>query len=137
MDRIKFSTIDGKVEFEFPWEWIEVKNFKPKTNDLEAKASRGKLNGYLYRKRQAKIPDYVLPISVSVKRKEILDLLYILDQEKYKATYFDHWANKVVTAEFYTPKPELPVKSLPVDNDYGDIVYSPFNIEMIGYGDVS
>lgn len=137
MDKIKFKSVDGTLFFEVPWEWVESKNFKPKTNDIEAQGKRAKSNAYLFRKRQAQVPDYILPISVCLYRREILTLLNILKQEKYLATYFDHWADKVVTAEFYTPKPELAVKQLPYDNNYGSILYEPFEIEMIGYGDVS
>ncbi len=137
MDKIKFMSIDNSLSFDFPWEWCETKNLKPKKNDLEANAKRGKLNGTLYRKRQAQIPGYILPVSVAVYRKDIVTLLNILKQEKYKATYFDHWAGRVVTTEFYTPPFELPIRNLPLDNNYGNIKYAPFDIEMIGYSDVS
>jgi len=137
MEQIKFSSVDGTLVFYYPWEWMENKNFKPKTNDLESVAKRGKLNGKLYRKRQAQIPDYVIPINCCVLRRDIKILLSIIKQEKYYVTYFDHWAGRVVTTEFYSPKPELPVKKIPYDDNYDNILYAPFEFEIIGYGDVS
>ena len=140
MNKITFSTTESaetQKTFQIPWEWVDKGGLKPKTNDLESKAKRGNLNGYLYRKRMAQIPDYTLPILKALKRSEIADLLYILKQEACYVTYFDHWAGREVTAKFYTPKPELAVKQLPYDNSYSDIVYMPFTIEFIGYGDVS
>lgn len=140
MNRIKFETTESasiQKSFFIPWEWINKDGLVPKTNDLESKAKRGNLNGYLYRKRIAQVPDYILKILKNIKRSEITDLLFILAQEECYVTYFDHWAGREVRAKFYTPKPELSVKKIPEDNNYNNIVYGPFNIEFIGYGDVS
>lgn len=137
MDRITFATTDSQASFAIPWEWIEKGGLKPKTNDLESKAKRGVLNGMLYRKRIAQIPDYTLNVTKSLKRSQISDLLFILKQEECNVTYFDHWAGRIVTKKFYTPKPELTVKKIPQDNNFGDIEYAPFTIEFISYGDVS
>ena len=137
MDRILFKTTDNQHSFEMPWEWIEKYGLKPKTNDLDSSAKRGNLNGYLYRKRMAQIPDYTLSIVKSLKRSQLSDLLFILKQEEFNVTYFDHWAGRVVTQKFYSPKPQLSVKELPYDNNYSNIVYSPFSIEFISFGDVS
>ena len=137
MDKIKFLTTDGKKSFEFPWEWVEKGGLKPKTNDIEATAKRGRLNAYLYRKRQAQIPDHTLQVVKSLYRFQILDLLEIIKQEELNVYYFDHWANKFVTTKFYVPKPDLSVEKIPYDNDTGNILYAPFTIEFISYGDVS
>lgn len=137
MERIKFASVDGTLSFDFPWEWCETKNLKPRKNDLEATAKRGKLNGTLYRKRQAQIPGFILPISTNVYRYEVKALLKIIKQEKYKATYFNHWTDEFVTSEFYTPPMDLPIKELPENNNTDNILYAPFDIEMIGYSDVS
>ena len=69
--------------------------------------------------------------------QEILDLLEIIKQEELNVYYFDHWANKFVTTKFYVPKPDLSVEKIPYDNDTGNILYAPFTIEFISYGDVS
>ena len=74
MDRITFATTDNQTSFAIPWEWIDKDGLKPKTNDLESKAKRGVLNGTLYRKRIAQIPDYTLNIAKSLKRSQISDL---------------------------------------------------------------
>ncbi len=137
MDKIKFSTIDGTKSFEIPWEWVEKGGLKPKTNDIEASAKRGHLNAYLYRKRQAQIPDHTLQFVKSLYRFEILDLLEIIKQEDLNVYYFDHWANRFVTTKFYVPKPDLTVEKIPYDNNTDNIRYAPFSIEFISYGDVS
>lgn len=137
MDKIKFMTLDGSRSFEVPWEWVEKDGLKPKTNDLEASAKRGKLNGYLYRKRQAQIPDHTLQFVKSLYRYEIKPLLNIVKEEKIKVYYFDDWADKYVTAEFYVPKPDLARREIPLDNNTDNILYAPFSMEFISYGDVS
>lgn len=137
MDKIKFETTDEQRSFEIPWDWIEKDGLKPKSNDLDSKAKRGNLNGYLYRKRLAQIPDYTLQIIKSLKRSQIEDLLFIIKQEECYVTYFDHWKGSSVKTKFYTPKPDLPVRKLPYDNNVSNIEYAPFSIEFISYGDVS
>ena len=85
-----------------------------------------------------------LPIFLNLKKKKILvvgggnaafikikTLLKIIGQEKYKATYFNHWSDKFITSEFYTPPMDLPIKKLPEDNTTDNILYAPFDIEMI------
>ena len=80
-------SVDETLFFDIPWEWIEKNGLKPKTNDLEATAKRGKLNGYLYRKRQAQIPDYTLQFIESLYRYQIKTLLNIIKEEKIKVYY--------------------------------------------------
>lgn len=137
MEKIKFMTTDGKLSFEIPWEWIEKDGLKPKTNDLEATAKRGKLNGYLYRKRQAQIPDHTLKFVNSLYRYQIKPLLEIIKEEKIKVYYFDGWVDKFITTDFYVPKPDLSIREIPVDNNTDNILYAPFSLEFISYGDVS
>lgn len=137
MDKIRFMSVDETLFFDIPWEWIEKNGLKPKTNDLEATAKRGKLNGYLYRKRQAQIPDYTLQFIESLYRYQIKTLLNIIKEEKIKVYYFDHFADKFVTTDFYVPKPDLSIKRIPEDNNTDNILYAPFSLEFIGYGDVS
>lgn len=137
MEKIKFMSIDETLSFEIPWEWIEKDGLKPKKNDLEAIAKRGKLNGYLYRKRQAQIPDYTLNFIESLYRYQIKSLLNIIKQEKIKVYYFDDWADRYVTTDFYVPSPDLSRKRIPLDNNTDNILYAPFSIEFISYGDVS
>lgn len=137
MEKIKFMSIDETLSFEIPWEWIEKDGLKPKKNDLEATAKRGKLNGYLYRKRQAQIPDYTLNFIESLYRYQIKSLLNIIKQEKIKVYYFDDWADRYVTTDFYVPPPDLSRKRIPLDNNTDNILYAPFSIEFISYGDVS
>ena len=137
MDKIRFSTIDGTKSFEIPWEWVEKSGLKPKTNDIESNAKRGFLNAYLYRKRQAQIPDHTLKFVKSLYRFEIKTLLDIIKQEEINVYYFDHWADKFLTTKFYVPKPDLTVEKIPYNNDTSNILYAPFSIEFISYGDVS
>lgn len=137
MDKIKFMTEDNSSSFEIPWEWVEKDGLKPKTEDLEATAKRGKLNGYLYRKRQGQFPDHTLQFVKSLYRYQIKTLLNIIKQEKIKVYYFDHWKGAFVTAEFYVPKPDLSVREIPRDNNTDNILYAPFSLEFISYGDVS
>lgn len=137
MDKIKFMNMNESRFFEIPWEWVEKGGLKPKKNDLEATAKRGKLNGRLYRKRQAQIPDYTLQFVKELYRFQILDLINIIKEEQIKVYYFDHFANKFVTVDFYVPPPELVVNQIPYDNNTKNILYAPFSLEFISYGDVS
>ena len=137
MDKIKFMSVDETLSFEIPWEWIEKDGIKPKKNDLEASAKRGKLNGYLYRKRQAQIPDHTLNFVKSIYRYELKPLLKIINDEKIKVYYFDDWLDKFVKTDFYVPKPDLVRREIPEDNNTDNILYAPFSLEFISYGDVS
>lgn len=137
MDKIKFMSVDKTLSFEIPWEWIEKDGIKPKKNDLEATAKRGKLNGYLYRKRQAQIPDHILVFTEALYRYQIKPLLNIIKQEKIKVYYFDDWVDRFVETDFYVPPPELPRRRIPTDNNTDNILYAPFSLEFISYGDVS
>lgn len=137
MNKIKFMSVDETLSFEIPWEWIEKDGIKPKTNDLEAKAKRGKLHGDLYRKRQAQIPDHTLVFVEALYRYQLKPLLNIIKQEKIKVYYFDDWADKFVTTYFYVPKPDLARREVPSDNNTDNILYAPFSMEFISYGDVS
>lgn len=137
MDKIKFESKDGQKSFEIPWNWIEKDGLKPKSNELQSKAKRGTLNGRLYKKRQAIIPDYTLQFVSKLYRFQLLDLFEIIKQEEFYVTYFDHYVNRFVTADFYAPWPELSVAQLPYDNNTNNILYSPFLIEFISMGDVS
>ncbi len=137
MNQIKFMTMDETKIFEIPWEWIEKRGLKPKKNDLESVAKRGKLNGRLYRKRQAQIPDYTLQFVKSLYRFQIKDLIDIIKQEQIKVYFFEHFKGQFVTKDFYVPPPELPVDRVPYDNDTDNILYAPISLEFISYGDVS
>lgn len=137
MEKIKFESKDGKKSFEIPWNWIEKDGLKPKSNELQSKAKRGTLNGRLYKKRQAIIPDYTLQFVVKLYRFQILGLLEIIKQEEFYVTYFDHYVNKTVRADFYSPWPDLSVAQIPYDNNTDNILYSPFLLEFISMGDVS
>ncbi|MCI8575636.1 MAG: hypothetical protein HFI09_04115 [Bacilli bacterium] len=137
MEQIEFKSVDGKLSFKLPWEWIEKDGIKPKTNDLEATAKRGKLNGRLYRKRQAQIPDHSLKFVQSLYRYQIKPLLNIIKQEQIKVFYFDDWADKFVETDFYVPKPDLVRREIPEDNNTDNILYAPFEMEFVSYGDVS
>lgn len=137
MKKIKFETKDGNKSFEIPWNWIEKNGIKPKSNELQSKAKRGTLNGRLYKKRQAIIPDYTLQFTSELYRFQILDLLEIIKQEEFYVTYFDHYANRIVQADFYSPFPELSVVKIPYDDNTDNILYAPFLLEFISMGDVS
>lgn len=137
MQKIKFESKDGNKTFEIPWDWIEKDGLKPKSNELQSKAKRGTLNGRLYKQRQAIIPDYTLQFNRKLYRFQILDLLEIIKDEEYYVTYFDHYVNRIVRTDFYSPWPDLSVVKLPYDNNTDNILYSPFLLEFISMGDVS
>ncbi len=137
MDKIKFESKDGKEVFEIPWEWIEKGGLKPTSNELQSKAKRGALNGRLYKKRQAIIPDYTLQFLKNLYRFQLLELFEIIKQEEMNVYYFDHYVGKFVTKDFYVPWPSPPVEKIPYDNNTDNILYSPFVLEFISMGDVS
>lgn len=137
MDKIKFMSKDGTKSFEIPWDWIEKGGLKPNSNELQSKAKRGTLNGRLYKKRQAIIPDYKLQIVCNLYRFQLKSLFEIIKQEEMNVYYFDHYVGQFVTKDFYVPWPELAVAKIPPNNEVDNILYQPFLLEFISMGDVS
>lgn len=137
MDKIKFMSKDGTKSFEIPWDWIEKGGLKPNSNELQSKAKRGTLNGRLYKKRQAIIPDYKLQIVCKLYRFQLKSLFEIIKQEEMNVYYFDHYIGQFVTKDFYVPWPELAVDRIPPNNEVDNILYQPFLLEFISMGDVS
>lgn len=137
MDKIKFMSKDGTKSFEIPWDWIEKGGLKPNSNELQSKAKRGTLNGRLYKKRQAIIPDYKLQIVCNLYRFQLKSLFEIIKQEEMNVYYFDHYVGQFVTKDFYVPWPELAVDRIPPNNEVDNILYQPFLLEFISMGDVS
>lgn len=134
MDRIKIETTDHLRSFEIPWEWVSKDGIKPKVNDTEAQAERGTMSGYLYRKRQAEIPEQSLSFTKSLYRYQIKDLLKLIREEKLLVTYFEDYVDEFITDEFYIPKPDLTRRELPADNNTDNILYAPFDLTFIAYG---
>lgn len=137
MDRIKFMSKDGKKIFEIPWKWIEKGGLIPASNELQSKAKRSTLNGRLHKKRQAIIPAYTLKFLSKLYRFQLEELFDIIKQEEINVYYFDHYVGNFVTKDFYVPWPNPPVEEVPPDNNTGNILYSPFELEFISMGDVS
>lgn len=141
MQRLKIETIpkngETKYEFEIPWEWITQDGDDPNLEDLEASANRGKLTGYLYRKRMAEVPHYKLKILKHLKQSEVFPFLRIIRKQEIKMTYFEKYENDFVKTSFYVPKPSMPRHYVPKDNNTDNIVYAPFEVEFIGFGDVN
>lgn len=137
MEEIKFMSKDGKKIFKIPWKWIEKGGLIPASNELQSKAKRSTLNGRLYKKRQAIIPNYTLKFVSKLYRFQLKDLFEIIKQEEMNVYYFDHYVGKYVTKDFYVPWPNPPVEKIPYDNNADDILYSPFTLEFISMGDVS
>ncbi len=137
MDKIKFMSKNGTKFFEIPWTWIEKGGLKPKSNELQSKAKRGTLNGRLYKKRQAIIPDYTLQFVNKLYRFQVKELFEIIKQEEMNVYYFDHYVGEFVTKDFYVPWPDLAVDKVPPNNEVDNILYQPFLLEFISMGDVS
>ena len=107
------------------------------SNELQSKAKRSTLNGRLYKKRQAIIPDYKLQFVNKLYRFQLKELFEIIKHEEINVYYFDHYTGNFVTKDFYVPWPELAVDQVPPDNMVDNILYQPFLLEFISMGDVS
>ena len=136
MNKIRVSTTDNSLSFEFPWDWIESTGLTPILNDLEAKAERGITTGYLHRVRQAEIPSMKLKVSKSLTQAQVYPLLRILRQVKFKLYYFEKYDNAFKTIDVYCKKPEMAVKKYPADNNTNNILYEPFEIQFTAYGGI-
>lgn len=138
MNKIKISNPSDATEFfEIPWEWLPAGVTGPYLNDLESSAERGKLSGYLSRKRCAEIPAATLEIEKRLTQGEIYPLLKLLKLVKVNIYYFEKYLNKFVTREFYAKKPNPKIWEIPTDNNTDNIKYDKFTIEFAGYGDVN
>lgn len=137
MKKIKFISKDRKKSFEIPWNWIEKGGLLPVSNELQSKAKRSTLNGRLFKKRQAIIPDYTLNFVCKLYRFQLQELFDIIKQEEMYVYYFDHYVGEFVEKDFYVPWPSPPVEKVPYDDDVENILYSPFSLEFISMGDVS
>lgn len=138
MNKIKITDPRGAIaSFEVPWEWIPKDTYGPELNDLESKAERGINSGYLSRSRAAEIPAATLQINKELTQKELWPLWQLLKLEKINIYYFEKYLNKFVTREFYAKKPNPKVVSIPDDNNTDEIIYSSFEIQFTGYGDVN
>lgn len=136
MKKIKISTTDHKTYFEIPYEWLPKGGLKPKLNDLEASANRGKTTGYLFRKRMAEVPEYTLDFKKGLKQGQLKELWSLIRNEKLLVFYFCQYENQYVEREIYIPKPDTTISIIPENDNTDDIVFDSFTLDLIGYGDI-
>ena len=136
MQNIRLINYDNENEyFDIPWDWVEKPN--PELNDLESEANRGKLTAYLYRIRAGEVPDAKIPIIKKLSQKELYPLWKIIRPVKLKLRYFEKYENRFITIDVYVKKPNPAIFRVPYDNNTDDIIWEPFDLEIIAYGSIS
>lgn len=137
MNKIKIINPDNTSEyFEIPWEWISINGLEPNLKDVESKAERGVTTAYLYRDRAAEVPTFLLKIIKKLKQSELYPFLKIIRKVKVLVYYFDPYEGDYVEREFYVPKPNLTIHTIPQNNDISNIIYNTFDVNFKGYGGV-
>lgn len=136
MQNIRLINYDDPNDyFDIPWEWVSLPELN--LNDLESEANRGKLTAYLYRVRAGEVPDIKIPILKKLSQKQLKPLFKIVRPVHLYLSYFEKYEDTFKQIEVYVKKPNPAVYKYPKDNNTDNIIYKPFDLEIVSYESIS
>lgn len=136
MQNIRLINYDNpNIYFDIPWDWVSLP--EPNLDDLESEANRGKLTAYLYRVRAGEVPNIKIPILKRLSQAQLKPLFSIVRPVHLYLKYFEKYDDAFKQIEVYVKKPNPPVYRYPKDNNTDNIIYQPFDLEIISYESIS